>query len=225
MVQQKNMKQRHKRAGKAGGATRGQKSGRVRIIAGSYRRMQLPVLVVEGLRPTPDRVRETLFNWLGQSLQGWVCVDAFAGSGALGFEAASRGAQAVYLLETNEEVAQQLRASREHLGAGAVSVLLGGANQGMSCLYARGVRVDLVFLDPPFAAPELLWSALAMCEKLLLPDGLVYVECSAKLRAKVERLGTLEPLEKGVGQGRWQVVRSATAGVDFFALLQRCRAG
>lgn len=186
-------------------------SGSVRIIAGSYRRTRLPVPTAQGLRPTPDRVRETLFNWLGQSLQGWVCIDAFAGTGALGFEAASRGAKAVYLLESNTEVAKQLRACCDSLGAQTVTVVPGTAHQRMGYLFAAGVRADLVFLDPPFAAPELLWSALEDCRKLLLPDGLVYVELSLKLR---------EQLEQRAEKSRWQLLRSATAGADFFALLQ-----
>lgn len=207
----KQKPEKRRTGGERKAAKRG-KTGSVRIIAGSYRRTQLPVLEAGGLRPTPDRVRETLFNWLGQSLQGWVCIDAFAGTGALGFEAASRGAKAVYLLETNTEVAEQLRVCRDRLDARAVSIVPGTASQRMGHLFMAGVRADLVFLDPPFTMPELLWSALEDCQKLLLPDGLVYVELSVKLRAQ---------LEQWAEQGGWQVVRSAVAGADFFALLQR----
>lgn len=203
------MRQKKEQAKKKAGENKG---GSVRIIAGSYRRTLLPVPVAQGLRPTPDRVRETLFNWLGQSLQGWVCIDAFAGSGALGFEAASRGAQAVYLLESNRQVAEHLRACCRRLGAQAVSVAAGTAAQGMEQLSAGGVRADLVFLDPPFAQPELLWVALESCRKLLLPGALVYAELPVKLRVQ---------LQQKAEQGGWQVVRSATAGADFFALLQR----
>src|SRR5215831_17805566 len=84
----------------------------VRIIGGLWKRTPLPVADRPGLRPTPDRVRETLFNWLGQDLSGWRCVDAFAGSGALGFEAASRGAAAVVLVERDPQLARSLRASQ-----------------------------------------------------------------------------------------------------------------
>jgi 16S rRNA (guanine966-N2)-methyltransferase len=82
----------------------------VRIIGGQWKRTRLPVADKPGLRPTPDRVRETLFNWLGQDLEGWRCVDAFAGTGALGLEAASRGAAQVLLVEQDPELVATLRA-------------------------------------------------------------------------------------------------------------------
>src|SRR3954465_3725451 len=94
----------------------------VRIIGGHWKRTRLDVPDRPGLRPTPDRVRETLFNWLGQDLTGWRCIDAYAGSGALGFEAASRGGASVLLIERAPRLVRSLRASRERLGAGAVSV-------------------------------------------------------------------------------------------------------
>jgi len=94
----------------------------VRIVGGLYKRSTLPVLDRPGLRPTPQRVRETLFNWLGQDLAGWACLDAFAGTGALGFEAASRGATSVLLLERDPELVKALRATQARLQAHAVSV-------------------------------------------------------------------------------------------------------
>src|SRR4051794_41718942 len=94
----------------------------VRIIGGQWKRTLLPVTDRPGLRPTPDRVRETLFNWLGQDLTGWRCIDAYAGSGALGFEAASRGAASVLLLERDPRLRGSLRAARVRLGAGALTV-------------------------------------------------------------------------------------------------------
>ena len=84
----------------------------VRIVGGRWKRSRLPVANKAGLRPTPDRVRETVFNWLGQDLSGWSCLDAFAGTGALGFEAASRGATAVTLVENDRELVLQLAASK-----------------------------------------------------------------------------------------------------------------
>ena len=96
----------------------------VRLIGGLYKRRKLPVADRPGLRPTPDRVRETLFNWLGQDLSGWRCLDAFAGSGALGFEAASRGAAAVTLIESDPRLARGLEASRLRLGATATTTVL-----------------------------------------------------------------------------------------------------
>ena len=95
-------------------------AGEVRIVGGQWRRSKLPVLDRPGLRPTPDRVRETLFNWLGQDLAGWRCLDAFAGSGALGFEAASRGAAEVLLLDSDAVAVQALDAAKQRLHAAAV---------------------------------------------------------------------------------------------------------
>ena len=94
----------------------------VRIIGGQWKRSKLPVADRPGLRPTPDRVRETLFNWLGQDLSGWRCLDAFAGSGALGFEAASRGAAQVVLLERDPALAAGLRQSQQRLKAEALRI-------------------------------------------------------------------------------------------------------
>src|SRR5206468_12965839 len=94
----------------------------VRIIGGQWKRSKLPVADSPGLRPTPDRVRETLFNWLGQDLSGWRCLDAFAGSGALGFEAASRGAAEVVLVERDPRIVRSLRESQQRLQATALRV-------------------------------------------------------------------------------------------------------
>src|SRR5688572_24635604 len=91
--------------------------GRVRIIGGAWRGRKIRVPSAAGLRPTPDRVRETLFNWLGQDLLGLRCLDLFAGSGALGFEAASRGASAVVLVESDRAVVASLQESRASLDA------------------------------------------------------------------------------------------------------------
>ncbi|HRD84554.1 MAG TPA: RsmD family RNA methyltransferase, partial [Rubrivivax sp.] len=103
-----------------------------------------------GLRPTPDRVRETLFNWLGQDLAGWRCLDAFAGSGALGFEAASRGAAQVRLLERDAQLVTSLCESRDRLGAQAVQVERADALRWLAA--AAPGQFDLVLLDPPFDA-------------------------------------------------------------------------
>jgi 16S rRNA (guanine(966)-N(2))-methyltransferase RsmD len=148
----------------------------VRIIGGRYRRTPLPVPDLPGLRPTPDRVRETLFNWIAHlrpdlaALRG---LDLFAGTGALGFELASRGAAAVTLVERSPPLAAQLRALREKLGAAAVEVIAGDALAVARRLPAAGF--DLVFLDPPFDA-GLHAAALAAVAPLLAPGALVYVE-------------------------------------------------
>ncbi|NUO88669.1 MAG: 16S rRNA (guanine(966)-N(2))-methyltransferase RsmD, partial [Cupriavidus sp.] len=126
-----------------------QAPAQVRIIGGRWKRTLLPVPDAQGLRPTPDRVRETLFNWLGQDLSGLECLDLFAGSGALGFEAASRGAAVVTLVESNARVARQVRDNVTRLDAGQVRVLQGDAFAIAAQL--PDASFDVVFLDPPFA--------------------------------------------------------------------------
>lgn len=145
----------------------------VRIIGGQWKRTRLPVLDKPGLRPTPDRVRETLFNWLGQDLAGWRCIDAFAGSGALGLEAASRGAASVLLVEQDPALVAQLRALLVKLSAHAVSVQR--AN-GVSILKQQAAAsIDLVFLDPPFDA-KLHDTALKAAAAAISPGGWIYLE-------------------------------------------------
>jgi 16S rRNA (guanine966-N2)-methyltransferase len=145
----------------------------VRIIGGQWKRTPLPVADRPGLRPTPDRVRETLFNWLGQDLDGWHCVDAFAGTGALGLEAASRGAADVLLVEAEGQLVDQIRAILKKLDAQNVRVQRGNALNVLAALPAASV--DLVFLDPPFDA-DLFDKALAVTRPAVRPEGLVYLE-------------------------------------------------
>lgn len=148
----------------------------VRLIGGAWKRSKLPVADKPGLRPTPDRVRETLFNWLGQDLSGWRCLDAFAGSGALGFEAASRGAAEVLLLERDRTLVRLLQASRERLQAERLRVENADALAWLARQPAAGAALfDLVFLDPPFDA-GLFAPALRAALRWLGPDGLVYLE-------------------------------------------------
>ncbi len=144
----------------------------VRIIGGQWKRSKLPVPDAPGLRPTSDRVRETLFNWLGQTLTGWRVLDAFAGSGALGFEAASRGADAVVMIEREAALADGLRSSQRRLKATTITVHRANALNWMT---ACADRFDLIFLDPPFA-DALFDRALAAAAPLLAEDGLIYVE-------------------------------------------------
>lgn len=145
----------------------------VRLIGGQWKRSKLPVADRPGLRPTPDRVRETLFNWLGQDLEGWRVLDAFAGSGALGFEAASRGAAEVHLLERDPTLVASLQASRARLGASMLQVERADALGWME--RASGGSFDLVFLDPPFGA-GLADPALAQAARLVGVHGFVYLE-------------------------------------------------
>lgn len=146
--------------------------GEVRIIGGQWKRSKLPVPDLPGLRPTADRIRETLFNWLGQTLNGWRVLDAFAGSGALGFEAASRGADAVVMIEREAALVDGLRASQKRLQATAITIVRANALNWMT---ASADRFDLIFLDPPFS-DDLFDRALAAAVPLLAEGGLIYVE-------------------------------------------------
>jgi len=149
----------------------------VRIIGGRWKRTKLPVPDKPGLRPTPDRVRETLFNWLGQDLTGWRCADVFAGTGALGLEAASRGAEHVLLLEHDPSLVSLLRATVAKLQASDVKVERANALAALARL--APASLDLVFLDPPFDA-ALHDKALAAATPLLKQEGLLYLEAPAK---------------------------------------------
>lgn len=149
----------------------------MRIIGGVWKRSKLPVPDRPGLRPTPDRVRETLFNWLGQTLAGFRCIDAFAGSGALGLEAASRGAVQVLFFEKDPGLAQAIRGHAQRLKAQGVEVKTGDALDHLKAS-APG-SWDVVFLDPPFGQGQndaLFDQALAAARPLLAPGGLVYLE-------------------------------------------------
>ncbi|MFM6986362.1 MAG: 16S rRNA (guanine(966)-N(2))-methyltransferase RsmD [Hydrogenophaga sp.] len=149
----------------------------VRIMGGRWKRTPLPVAAVEGLRPTPARVRETLFNWLGQDLAGLRCVDAFAGTGALGLEAASRGAAEVLLVESDPRLVKTLLALKTRLTADTVRIERG---DGVAALQQwRGQALDVVFLDPPFGDdgnPALFNAALLAARQALREDGLIYLE-------------------------------------------------
>jgi 16S rRNA (guanine966-N2)-methyltransferase len=147
--------------------------GEVRLIGGRLKRSKLPVPDHPGLRPTPDRVRETLFNWLGQDLSGWRVLDAFAGSGALGFEAASRGAATVLLLEQDGGLVASLLASAQRLGTPELRVQRTDALRWMAT--AEPDSFELVLLDPPFEAGQLV-PAIAVAAPLVAPDGFLYVE-------------------------------------------------
>ena len=154
----------------------------VRLIGGRWKRSKLPVLDKPGLRPTPDRVRETLFNWLGQDLSGLSVLDAFAGSGALGLEAASRGAAEVLMLERDASLVRQLQASATRLGAGMVQVLCADALNWMQGAAQQGRRFDIIFIDPPFSA-GLYETALQAAAPLLVEQGLVYLEADREFDA------------------------------------------
>jgi 16S rRNA (guanine966-N2)-methyltransferase len=179
----------------------------VRIIGGQWKRSKLPVADRPGLRPTPDRVRETLFNWLGQDLSGWRCLDAFAGSGALGFEAASRGAAEVVLIERDPALVASLQASRLRLKADALRVEGSDAIAWMG--RAPGRSFDLVLLDPPFGS-DLAEQALPQAARLVADDGFIYLEVRDALPAAPEG---------------WAVHRQGRAGTVHFHLLRRASEG
>lgn len=147
--------------------------GEIRIIGGQYKRTKLPVPDKPGLRPTPDRVRETVFNWLGQDLSGWRCIDVFAGTGALGFEAASRGAAEVLLCEQDAALVARLKALQLKLQAAMVKVERG---DGIALLRRQSPgSQQLVFLDPPFDSP-LFEGALKAAAQAVAEPGYVYLE-------------------------------------------------
>jgi 16S rRNA (guanine(966)-N(2))-methyltransferase RsmD len=159
------------------GRNQGTPSHEIRIIGGQWKRTKLKVADKPGLRPTPDRVRETLFNWLGQDLTGWQCLDAFAGTGALGLEAASRGAKQVILVEQDPALIAQLHKTLQQLKANGVQVVRG---DGVAALrQAVPASLHLIFLDPPFDTP-LYEPALAICAKALASQGFVYLEAPVK---------------------------------------------
>jgi 16S rRNA (guanine966-N2)-methyltransferase len=179
----------------------------VRIIGGRFKRSKLPVADRPGLRPTPDRVRETLFNWLGQDLSGWRCLDAFAGSGALGFEAASRGAQQVVLLERDAQLVRALQATQQRLHADGVRIERADALAWMA--RSEPAVFELVLLDPPFDS-NLAAPALDVARRLLAPRGLIYLEAARALDLDAAAaLGLALHRQDRAGAVHYQLLRTA----------------
>jgi 16S rRNA (guanine966-N2)-methyltransferase len=179
--------------------------GRLRIVAGTLRGSRIEVPDAAGLRPTPDRVRETLFNWLTPVIEGARCLDLFAGTGALGIEALSRGAAAVDFVEADAQLADLLRANLARLRQSA-RVSRSDALQFLA--NGGDARYDLVFLDPPFVAD--LWSTTAQAletHERLAPTGWIYVE--SPLEAVPELPAT------------WNLHREGRAGSVRYALYRR----
>ena len=176
--------------------------GEVRLIGGLWKRTKLPVADRPGLRPSPDRVRETLFNWLGQDLTGWRVLDAFAGTGALGFEAASRGAAEVWLLERDPVLVAGLEAVKQRLVASAVTVLRVDA---LSWIPRAGAdRFELVLLDPPFDS-GLAAAAAAAAARLVVTGGYLYVEAGQPLDAAPAGYTVYRSLKAGAVHAQlWQ---------------------
>ena len=186
--------------GKKAARTPQGRPGQVRIIAGDYRGRRIKVAARPGLRPTPDRVRETLFNWLGQRLDGESCLDLFAGSGALGFEAASRGAARVVMVEADRETYQALEATRTLIGARNVELVLGDA---LAYLGRAAERFGVVFLDPPFRQ-----NALAPVLERLAPR----LACGARVYIE-----SAQPCAPGA---RWSELKRARAGQVSYQLFE-----
>jgi 16S rRNA (guanine966-N2)-methyltransferase len=152
-------------------------ANRVRIIGGAFRRRLIRFPASSGLRPTPDRVRETLFNWLGQELTGWRCLDLYAGSGALTLEAASRGAALAVAVDRDRALIEALRATSSELGANAVQAIVGDAK---AFIASDRREFDVIFLDPPFGEDPWAW-LLPACADRVAPRGYLYAEAAHPL--------------------------------------------
>jgi 16S rRNA (guanine966-N2)-methyltransferase len=176
-------------------------ANQVRVIGGEYRRRVLHFPDLPDLRPTPDRVRETVFNWLGQELTGMACLDAFAGSGALGFEAASRNASRVIMLESKRQACDALKHNREQLKANRVEIYQAEA---LAWMRTTSEQFDVIFLDPPFVS-ALMEQALPLAKNLLKPNGWLYVEQADMIQAPEGFI----------------IHRQGRAGLSHFALLKR----
>ncbi|WP_313951244.1 16S rRNA (guanine(966)-N(2))-methyltransferase RsmD [Accumulibacter sp.] len=174
----------------------------LRIIGGEWRRRILRFPDSPGLRPTPNRVRETLFNWLGNDLTGLDCLDLFAGSGALGFEAASRGAARVVMVDDSPKVVAALELNARALGAGKRLEIV--RSDAVRFATSAGPRYDVLFLDPPFNQGWIDRLAPTM-PTILAQDGVIYAEAERLL----------------AGCGSWRTVRQGKAGQVFYHLMRR----
>ena len=189
----------------------------VRIIGGQWKRSLLPVSAASDIRPTPNRVRETVFNWLYTLFSGaWkemACLDLFAGTGSFGFEAASRGVLQVTMVESNRIAFGQLAATRDRLGAGSVVTLIqGDAFFASSQLLSQNRQFDVIFLDPPFES-GLLSGILPLCAGLLKDKGVVYIESPVFLTEEFVA-------KSGIEGKKWHVIRQDRAGHVRYQLLQ-----
>jgi 16S rRNA (guanine966-N2)-methyltransferase len=172
----------------------------IRIIGGEWRSRRVKFSAEEQIRPTPDRVRETLFNWLGQQLDGLTCVDLFAGSGALGLEAASRGAASVTLVERNPRVVSSLQESIQVFGSSSIKVIRADA---LEFLKRDESVYDLAFLDPPFGE-ALTGDFMMELGKRLSFGAKVYYECGQQFEPPSD----------------WRIFKQGRAGRVHFHLLQ-----
>jgi 16S rRNA (guanine966-N2)-methyltransferase len=179
---------------------------KLRIIGGEWRSRVITFDDQPGLRPTPTRVRETLFNWLQQDILGSRCLDLFTGSGSLGFEAASRGAQQVTLVENNAQICQKLRSNAELLSASQIQIKHMAVQRFLT---TNAERYDLVFLDPPFAQH----CAAEVCRVLEAKD---WLSANAKIYVEMPAQSPLSGLP-----ANWQCLRHKTAGDVGYWLFER----
>ncbi len=178
---------------------------KLRIIGGQWRSRVIAFDDAPGLRPTPNRVRETLFNWLQYDIPGSCCLDCFAGSGALGFEAASRGAKAVLQIEQNPVICRQLKASATALGATQIKLVQADA---FRYLTETLDSFDIVFIDPPFGQGLALQTCHWLEDKgLLNPNAKIYLETETELTLTVP--------------SNWQLLKQKAAGEVAYCLFQR----
>jgi len=181
-------------------------TGTVRIIGGQWRGTRLPVPDIPGLRPSGDRSRETLFNWLQMHIHGAHCVDLFAGSGVLGLEAASRGAADVVLVENSRQAAQDLRASLKRLNAERVEVIEADAITWLANCDPQ--TMDIVFIDPPFGTGlETRSLELLTVGDCVSPGGFAYIETAREAPAITPVPGWEIAKEKTLGEVRMQLLK------------------
>jgi 16S rRNA (guanine966-N2)-methyltransferase len=176
----------------------------LRIVGGRWRGMRIDFPAIETIRPSPDRVRETLFNWLQTQISGARCLDLFAGSGALGIEALSRGASAVTFVDREPQVGRHLTQTLQRLGATGATVTTADATRFLERIPEP---FEVIFLDPPFASTLLQTVFARLPQGWLAPEAHIYVECPAEM--------PLPPLAAG-----WSVFRSKQAGQVGYHLLR-----
>jgi len=180
-------------------------SGSIRIIAGKHRGRKLPVLSAEGLRPTTDRVKETVFNWLMPYIHDANCLDCFAGAGSLGFEALSRGAAQVTLVELNKSAAKQLESNKQLLKANNLTII----NDNVLNFLQTSVSqpLDLIFIDPPFRQNLVSQTAEKIENGWLADNALIYVEMEVESNQQLP--------------DTWQLIKEKVAGQVAYRLFQR----
>ncbi len=186
------------------------KKHNVRIIGGIWKKSSLPIIDIKKIRPTPNRIKETLFNWLDNlKSNSWskvLCIDAFAGTGSLGFEAASRGAKKVIMVEFDSKFAKNLDLNRQRLKANNINIICGDV---FKVLQKTEIKADIIFLDPPFNKFDIEFLFI-FCKKLISKCGILYLETNM----------TFSEIEDIVISD-WKIIKFGKAGnVNFFLMMQ-----